>query len=570
MAALEIGPLWPCAWFVMEGTLQLYRYSRARSLQKFPPPSAAAILHRLTAVFGLIGVCRALILPTFFWASHTGSESAFLVTMVIAGLSAGGVTSAAGVVGALVAWGLPIFAVLVAGWVWRGGVYGYAVAALLLLLFAILLAYVKDQRQMIEELVRLADDKETLSRSLQRERDKAEAANEARTRFFAAANHDLRQPLHALSINATTLALMAKRSSDSLLRDVSRGIDSALSRSQSLLNGLIDISRLDAHAVETRLVPVDVSMLLRATWEEYAALAAQKRLEFKVVCDPGPVCGITDSDQLSRIIGNLVNNAIKFTVSGSVCLELQRVGSELLLRVRDTGPGVPSEEHEKVFEEFYQGHASRNSAQGLGLGLAIVKRTCQLLDIRLRFTSSVSVGTTFELAFAAWDPPCAAPPAFAPPPEVSPDTEDTDVVHSALVIDDEIEVVESLERYLTAVGWTVRGGADGAEAEAAILEGYQPDVLVVDYRLRDETGLDVIARLRKRLPALPAVIITGDTAPQRLRELAEQATAVLHKPVDGVRLAKAVSAAVAVGTKPSVDEKTSPACAVASALTSRG
>jgi signal transduction histidine kinase/ActR/RegA family two-component response regulator len=542
LAAQHIGRVWPWGWFGFGALLQLYRFFRARSLIKTPPDSAAAALRNLTAIFALIGLTKAAILPLFFFSPFGIDDSAFLVTMVITGMTAGGVASAAGMMTALIVWGAPLFLVLIVGWLWHGGVSGIAVALLLTLLFAILLAYVRDHRKMIEELVRLVDEKESLSASLQQARDRAELTSEAKTRFFAAASHDLRQPLHALSINASTLGLISRRSSDDVLRDVSRGINSALSQSQSLLDGLLDISRLDAHAVEVRPVAIDMVTFAQGLQAEYTALAAQKGLRFSLQADSNPVFAMTDPDQLARIVGNLVGNAIKFTANGTVALVVARGDGTAILRVCDTGRGIPTEEQSKVFEEFYQSRdTSRDRARGLGLGLAIVKRTCELLAVELSFSSEPSVGTTFELRI----PLALAPPRIHAQPGPTIHREEVcSRSYSALVVDDETLVLDSVKRYLMTMGWSVRCGSSGRDAQEAIEDGFTPDVLVVDYRLHNESGLDVIARMRQRLPSLPAVIITGDTAPQRLQELALQASDVLHKPVDGARLANALLKAI--------------------------
>jgi CheY-like chemotaxis protein len=392
---------------------------------------------------------------------------------------------------------------------------------------------------MIEELVRLVDDREVLSASVQRERDKVELVSEAKTRFFAAASHDLRQPLHALSINATTLGVLAARLDHQMLRDVSRGIDSALSQSQSLLDGLLDISLLDAHAVEVRLRPLDLVPFLQEICDEFRAQANASGLQLVVEHhSPSSWC-LSDPDQLRRIVHNLVSNSLKFTATGWITLRVDSNGSDVTLQVLDTGLGLPASECEKVFEEFYQfGNPSRDRAQGLGLGLAIVKRTCELLGIRLKFSSTLGVGTVVQLFIAPAEAEVTATPLELP-------TANEPAFHlSVLLIDDEIQVLQAMERYLTALAWTVRSCATGREAEAALEDGFVPDVLVADYRLRNESGLDVIARLHARIPGLPAVVVTGDTAPARLRELSSQVTAVLHKPIGGKVLVDALVAAV--------------------------
>lgn len=233
--------------------------------------------------------------------------------------------------------------------------------------------------------------------------------------------------------------------------------------------------------------------------------------------------------------------ALKFTQQGGVVSSARGVAAgRVLVRVSDTGPGIAPAECERVFEKFYQvGNASRDRAQGLGLGLAIVKRTAALLGIPIRLTSQTGRGASFELSLAA-----AAPAEQQQRPVADPGA---GKALSVLLVDDEPDVLRSLCTYLRQIGWSARGVATGDEAEQALAQGFAADVLVIDYRLRGETGADVICRLRKAQGGrahLPVVIVTGDTAAQRLRDLSGLAVTVLHKPIDGERLARALVEAV--------------------------
>jgi CheY-like chemotaxis protein len=240
-----------------------------------------------------------------------------------------------------------------------------------------------------------------------------------------------------------------------------------------------------------------------------------------------------------------VNNAIKFTPRGSVSLSAERgPHGEVIVRVADTGIGIAADQRERVFEEFYQvGNTSRDRSLGLGLGLAIVRRTAALLDIGVAVTSEPGQGTTFELRLKAAASPAIEPLDDTPTPTHAtvPDGRKLAV----LLVDDEAEVLSAMSTYLDQLGWSVRGVASGEQAERALRAGFVPDALVVDYRLRDETGVDVIERVRSRLPGLPAVIVTGETAPSRFAELSASAERVLHKPVAVDLLARTLLAAAA-------------------------
>jgi CheY-like chemotaxis protein len=307
-----------------------------------------------------------------------------------------------------------------------------------------------------------------------------------------------------------------------------------------LLDGLLDISRLDAHAVKLRLAPVDIAALLDALKDEYAGIAKAHGLTLAVELEAEAelLWALTDADQLNRVLGNLVDNALKFTAQGGVVLSTQRTAAgQVLVQVTDTGPGIAPEEQERVFDEFYQaGNPSRDRSQGLGLGLAIVRRTAALLQIGLRLASAPGQGTTFEVSLAATKPDPNETSTLPSP--------DASAALSVLLVDDEPDVVSSLCRYLCEIGWAAEGAANGAEAEAILARGFSADVLVVDYRLRDETCVELIARLRVRCGQVPVVVVTGDSRTQGLRELEGLAAAILHKPVDGAALSGALVEAV--------------------------
>ena len=391
--------LWAIAWLAAWVVRQAWVFRLAGRLQRQPETPLAQSLRMMTRSFALNGILAAALMPVFFLNS---TEVVLLFVQFLLSFQAGGVVlAAAGSQRVWLSYAGPVIGVMVLGWLWHGGALGYVMAYLLATSVPFALMAIRAERKQIGDLVRLLDDNESLSASLKAERDRAEAASESKTRFFAAASHDLRQPLHALSINATTLDLVARRSGDPLLAELSQGIGSALRQSRGLLDSLLDISRLDAHSVALHPAPHDVAALLEAVRDEFAALAEQRGLSLEV--DAECLWVMTDADQLLRILGNLVDNAIKFTPHGGVRLLAQRApDGRVLVRVSDSGPGIAEAERERVFEEFYQvGNPSRDRSQGLGLGLAIVERTARLLDIPLQLVCEPGRGTRFELSLPA-------------------------------------------------------------------------------------------------------------------------------------------------------------------------
>jgi signal transduction histidine kinase/CheY-like chemotaxis protein len=540
LAVREGAVVWAGVWFVAWVARMVYVFRLVGELRRHPEAPPGPALRAVVKGYVFAGVVAGCLLPVFF--ARSSDLVLVVVTFLVTTYGSTMMIASSGVLRAGLGYGVPTLGTLITGWLWHGGVLGYGLAAFLALSFALSIVAIRSQRKALTEVVRVIDDNESLSAALARERDRAASVSESKTRFFAAASHDLRQPLHALSINATTLDLIARRSDHEVLKEVSQGIGSALRQSRGLLDGLLDISRLDANAVLTRMAAHDVHELLAAVRDEYAALAAQRGLRLQVVVDgggnPGGTWVTTDADQLLRILGNLVDNAIKFTREGTVSLSARPAsGARVIVRVSDTGPGIAESEHERVFEEFYQvGNPSRDRSQGLGLGLAIVKRTAVLLGAPLHLISPPGAGATFELSL----PGAAAEAAEAPPSRIGGDR----TALSVLLVDDEPALLNALCTYLQQLGWQARGVASGTQALQMLNDGFRADVVVIDYRLREETGVDVMNRLRAVQGDLRVVIVTGDTAATRVRELSALGVMVLHKPVDGERLARALLDAV--------------------------
>ena len=302
-----------------------------------------------------------------------------------------------------------------AGWLadpalaWRlalGALAGLLAAALLLM--SLVAAPLREHGRALRAW---ADHLRRLDRQLDRlrgERDSALQAAAARTRFFAAAGHDLRQPLHALSINALALSIRAQRQGDEHLVQLAADIERALAQGNSLLDGLLEVSRLDAGAVRPEMAAVDLAALLNGVVAEYAALAAQRGLALRVETGghgAPPWVVRSDPGLLRRVVVNLVVNALKFTDRGGVALRVDAApDGRILLEVHDTGIGIAPDVQDRVFDEFYQDSAAGSGrGQGLGLGLAIVRRLCALLDIAVSLASVPGEGTRVALRLPTVD-----------------------------------------------------------------------------------------------------------------------------------------------------------------------
>lgn len=364
-------------------------------------------------------------------------------------------------------------------------------------------------------------------------KEEAERANRAKSHFLAAASHDLRQPVQSLFFFHEILAAKLKSHPAA---PVLAPMQAALGALKSLLDGLLDISRLHAGTVEVDLSVFPVSMLLQRLVAEHAPQAEAQGIALRVI--PSSAWVRSDMAQLERILRNLVDNALKYThAGGAVLLGCRHAGDSLRILVVDTGPGIPADRQEAVFEEFIQlGNPERDRAKGLGLGLAIVRHLARLLGHEVGLVSQVGHGTTFSVTV-----PLARPRREKGPLPVS--VSARPAAGLALVVDDEALILLGMRSMLETWGWEVLAAECGAEAMRLMAGSSRaPDVIIADYRLRgDETGVKVIRDLHGVCGVtIPAVVLTGDTSPDRMAECANSGFQLLHKPVDAAALHSAL------------------------------
>jgi signal transduction histidine kinase len=368
--------------------------------------------------------------------------------------------------------------------------------------------------------------------ALREKKEEAETATLAKSRFLAAASHDLRQPTHALGMFVARLAQLPH---DAQTRHLIDNLDASVLAMQDLLDGLLDISRLDAQSVQVQLRPFALTDVFDQLRSGLTLTAQDKgiRLRFR----PTTVWLMSDPTLVHRMLLNLVSNALKYTVQGSVLVAC-RVGAEaqhVRIEVWDSGIGVAPEHHQAIFKEFYQvGNSERNRSKGLGLGLSIVDRTAQLLGYRLQFFSCLGVGTRFSLTV-----PLAVLGSRVDrrdPDRPAPDEHLNGLV--VLVLEDDVLAREGLVSLLESWGCIV-GAADGLAQVLPLLDsGLQPTLIVSDYSLRDgENGIAVIARVWRHAGwAIPACLISGDTDPALMQAAKRAGHTLLHKPVRPAKL----------------------------------
>jgi two-component system, sensor histidine kinase len=365
------------------------------------------------------------------------------------------------------------------------------------------------------------------TQALREQKDAAERANSAKSRFLAAASHDLRQPMHALSL----LVSAAQRETDPDAQSVIiRRIETGTSALSDLLNSLLDISRLDGGGVQVRQEDFALDSLMHRLQDTYQGLAEEKGLE--LVIRPTKACTHSDPALLERIVGNLLSNAIRYTPSGgAVYVAVRPRGQEWVIQVRDNGPGIPLQDQQTIFQEFVQlSNPQRDRSLGLGLGLAIVQRLVQLLDHRVEVRSRPGQGATFGLRIprislsensAAIDQGKASDPLE---------------LHGLriLVIEDDELVRQSFAGLLGMWGAHVDVFAQADAALAHLQTSHSPPQLVItDHRLGGTlNGLELShAIARQQGVPVPTLLITGDTEDEALQRLAEPHIQVLYKPV---------------------------------------
>jgi two-component system, sensor histidine kinase len=374
-------------------------------------------------------------------------------------------------------------------------------------------------------------EQEDRIRDLEHARDAAIKADQEKSRFLAIASHDLRQPVHAIGLFAATLERRLEGSAEEpLVRNLSRAID-GLDRS---FNVMLDISRLDAGAIEPRVQQFPLRDLFRRLHMHFAGQAEQKGLGLRF--SPGGKSISSDPQLLERVLGNLVQNAIKYTEHGGIAVVARSTPTHIHVEVWDTGIGIRASDLRKVFDEFYQvGRGERVRAQGLGMGLAIVKRLVRLLGHELTVSSRPGQGTMFRVRIALGGLPeiqdVTAPADTLPMPLLQPRT--------VLVLDDEEPIRDGLCMLLQEWGYEAIAAAsiDEAERAVALLET-PPDLILSDLHLGDgPDGIAAIETIRRQCGCdVAAMLITGDTSHAEIRRATESGHPVLFKPVQARKL----------------------------------
>ncbi|MDE2275614.1 MAG: hybrid sensor histidine kinase/response regulator, partial [Burkholderiales bacterium] len=495
------------AWL---GVMLLVREARAADLRRLAADRSRPIAQRLrrlalgSLALGLTHGAPALAMLVLDRAH------AAIVTMILMSLTAGTVSTSFTVTRAFVAYVAAISVPTALVWFWIGGWLGWSTGLLALMFLGVQLRFARQNLQMFEASYRIRLENTELLRDLSAERsrlaqarDAAVQADQAKSRFLAAASHDLRQPLHGLALNSGALARLPLAGE---AREIAAEMSAAIEALRQMLDALLDISQLDGAGRAPGLEPIRLDRLLDVVCAGFRAAAEAKGLGLRHEGADGLVVHSSPKD-LRRILANLLDNAIKFTTAGAVVLTARPEGAQVLLTVRDSGCGIDPAQHQRVFEDLEQlGNPHRDRARGHGLGLGIVRRLARLLGIECTIESTLGAGTAVHLRLPGADG--VLPIVSQAGPSVP-----SLVARRVLVLDDDQAVREAYGHALRGLGCRVACTGSLDEALAA-LDREAPEVALVDYRLAGPCdGLQAIDALRQRRPGLAAIVVSADVSP---------------------------------------------------------
>ncbi|MEJ0100582.1 MAG: hybrid sensor histidine kinase/response regulator [Pseudomonadota bacterium] len=518
--------IWGAGIFLLTGFRIAFvaAYRRAQ-----PPPSQAARWAWMFAATSAIsGIAWGSMAVLFFDAAQP--LSVLFVCWCLAGMTTAAVPTLSNFLPAYVGFALPAILPYAILCLHTGGAVFTTLGLLSFYFLAANLMYARSSHRTISQSIQLRFENLALLEQLQIQKDRAEHANAAKTKFLAAASHDLRQPTHAMGLFIGALERLMQRdpaSASASFPPVVSRMRTTLKGMGNLLNSLLDTSRLEAGAVPVERSALRVQELFDRVGNEFQGVARDKGLTLRFHATGLAVT--SDGVLLGRMLSNLLANAIKYTSSGRILVGCRRRGANIEIQVHDTGIGIASQHHQWIFEEFVQlDNSARNREQGLGLGLSIVSRAAVLLNHPLRVQSAPGRGSMFSIAV-----PRAR--ALAPRDVTLPARFSVQQSGTVVVVDDDANAREAIDDLLTAHGYDVIAASSIAQARAR-LEGRSVEALMIiaDYRLgEDITGVEAIRAIQPLLArSAPAIIVTGDTSPDRIREAQASGYPLLHKPLE--------------------------------------
>ena len=479
-----------------------------------------------------------------FFVPGSPVHQAFLMALVVSVISAG--LLLIGVhLQSFYAFFVPAFVPLVLRNLIEGTVDNLTLALIAFVSGMALFSFGRNYNRILTESLRLRFQNETMTRRLaaqneeldrarktaEEARAQAEAANRARTQFFAAANHDLRQPLHAMGLLAGSLAQKVK---DPEVVALTNTISASMEALEGLFNELLDMSRLDSGKITPNPAHFSIRQLFEKLRLDFEAEAALKGLALRFRVNGRFL--FSDPVLVERILRNLISNAIRYTRNGGILVACRNRRGRPRLEVWDTGPGIPEDQRERIFQEFVQlDNPERDRRKGLGLGLSIVRRLCKLLGHELVLNSRVGRGSVFRFEVPAGREPSRTQRREADTPLGA----DSLSGKTVLVIEDDAEVQAGMKALLGGWGIEVSIHSTASDALAACASMTKtPDLVIADYRLPGPVnGLDAIDSIRRQCGnAVPAILMTGSADPQIVSMAEEKGFHYLLKPVMPAKL----------------------------------
>lgn len=519
---------WLLAVYMLTGLRWLVRRRFLQQGQFFEPKYWINMAIKLTAASGALwGMAGILFFSTDPLVLAT-------LTIFLAAMVAGAVSSHACHTPAFAAFALPASLPFIARCIAEANTFHVVLGVVALVFVLINIHYGRNLQSMVIQSIRLRFQNAELVEELTMQKRVAEQASAAKTRFLAAASHDLRQPVQAIELLIDALG-------EDLANHPSKGLLNRIQEAghglRNLLNTLLDSAKINSAAITAKPRHIQLEPLLQRVCLELGPQAQFKNLDIRVA--PTKACGYSDPALLELILRNYIENAVKYSHKGRILVGCRKQGEYIRIEIHDMGIGIPASAQETVFQEFYQlGNPERDKAKGLGLGLYIASSLGKLLHHDLGVRSTVGKGSMFYVTV-----PLGKASHLIDVPHHAQVNRTPLRGKTVLVIDDDDMVRASVSEMLSR--WECSTiAAENAEAALRILmaQGKMPDAIVADYRLQTKgTGMQAIQSLRAQLGNVPAVILTGDTGAIRVQEARQSGFKLLHKPLSGVQLREALS-----------------------------
>lgn len=530
---------WLCAWLIAMTANQLWRLALYRRFRHEGVPAAAS--RRLGTIWTAGAVVSGVLwgsAAAVFFVPDSVLHQLLLLVLLFAMIGTG-VALLAPHAPSFFAFFIPTVVPIIVRNALEGDPPHFAVALITFIMTLAIVGVGRRNHAMILESLRnrfrnleLVEELRARNAELTRSRQLAEQASRAKTQFFAAASHDLRQPLHAMGLFA---AALAERVRDPEVLDVVGSINASVAALEQLFNELLDISKIDAGAIKPKFTAFPLGSLLERVAKDIEPTARAKGLTVR--CRGTRLIAQSDPILVERILRNLLSNAQRYTERGGMLLAARRRGERVSVEVWDTGIGIAPDQQERIFEEFVQiGNPARTAKRGMGLGLAIVRRLCALLATHVDLSSRPGKGSVFRFDLALGPAPRLSIASTSPP---QPERAQSLAGFTVVVIDDEEAIVQGMRVLLEGWGAKVVCATSLADAQLQLAGcSRPPDLVVSDLHLpQGENGFDAVDSLRAKYgPELGAIVVSGSASPQHTERARLNGSHFLLKPVNPGKL----------------------------------